>query len=248
MNHRRSLGRSLLRSAIFVGGLVFGLLALSRDAHAEGETPAVAHERRPDYLFPAAGDFSLSLATGIPFLAMSEVGVGLTDRIAVGGLAGIAMSGDGPPTNVGFGLRPRFDVWDNGKNRVEIVVPTLYYPKTNGTWFLTRPSVQVEHRFASGAGLYGGVGLVAVMSEDALLGRTTPGQAFLPYGGTPGKSAGDASNGVWNTVSVGGAIPIGEKTHLFGEGALVLRGYELPGQEWVGGVPFTLTLGITTAL
>ena len=179
---------------------------------------------------------------------MSEVAVGVGDRFAIGGLAGIAMSGDGPPNNVGFGLRPRVDVWHSRNWRVEAVVPILYYPKTSGTWFLTRPAVQVERTWASGWRAYGGVGVVAVMSEDALTGNTKPGESVLPYGGTPGQKAGDASNGIWNTFSIGGALPLGKRTSLFGEGVVVLNGYKLPGQEWVGGVPFVLTFGITTTL
>src|SRR5262249_29381912 len=157
---------------------------------------------------------------------------------AVGALAGIAMSGNGPPTNVGFGLRPRVDVWHSREWRAELVAPTLYYPKTNGTWYLTRPSAQVERTWASGSRSSGRIGLVAVISQDALTGHTKSGESVLPYGGTPGQKAGDASNGIWNTVSIGGALPVGKKTAVFGEGVLVLDGYKPPGQEWVGGVPF----------
>ena len=231
----------MLRRLIALACLLVPSAAFAQDAPS-------APERHSDYLFPKAGDLSLSLATGIPFLAMSEVAVGITNRFSIGGIAGIAMSGDGPPTNVGFGLRPRVDVWHSHRWRVEAVVPVLYYPKTNGTWFLTRPAVQVERTWESGWRAYGGVGVVAVVSEDALTGNTKPGESVLPYGGTPGQKAGDASNGIWNTLSVGGALPLGKKTSVFGEGVLVLNGYKLPGQEWVGGVPFVLTLGITTTL
>lgn len=182
----------------------------------------------------------MSFATGIPFLAMTEVAVGLGDRFAVGALAGIAMSGDGPPNNVGFGVRPRVAILKGESYRLEVVAPTLYYPKSNGTWYLTRPSAQVERTFENGASLYGGVGIVMVL--------TAGGPASLPYGGTPTDKNGQATNGIWNTLSAGGAIPVSKKTHLFGEASLVLDGYKLPGQEWVGGVPFTVTLGITTQL
>jgi hypothetical protein len=130
-----------------------------------------------------------------------------------------------------------------------VVTPTLYYPIAKGTWFLTRPSVQVERSWSSGASAYGGAGVVVVMTEDALRGRTPSGMPLLPYGGTPGKKTGDGgTNGIWNTVSIGGGLAVGSRAHVFGEGALILRGLALPGDEWVGGVPFTLTLGVESSL
>lgn len=210
--------------------------------------PPIAASRAPDALFPGAGKGTLAVGTGIPFLAMTELSVGVHERVAIGALAGIALSGSGAPDNVGFGLRPRVDVWDAGTYRVTVTAPTLYYPKKTSAWFLTRPSAQLERRFEDGSGLFAGLGLVMVVSQDSLTGKTPRGGALLPYGGTPSAKAGDASNGVWNTVNVGGSLALSSKTLLIGDGALVLRGISLPGQEWVGGVPFTVTLGVTTVL
>jgi hypothetical protein len=235
--------RSLLR---VLASLLF--VCASTTAHAEDAPVDQPPRRRPDALFPEPGKLSLSLATGIPFLAMTELAAGVHERFAVGALAGIAMSGDGPPNNVGFGVRPRVDVWDGGAWRVTATAPTLYYPKATSSWFLTRPSAQLERRFDDGSGVFGGLGVVAVISQDALTGKSREGEPVLPYGGTPSKKAGEASNGIWNTVHLGGAIAVSPRTHLIGEGALILRGLSLPGQEWVGGVPFTINLGVATVL
>lgn len=216
-------------------------------ARAEGPAPEGAPPAA-DYLFPKAGRGSASIATGIPFILMSELALGLHDRVAVGALGGIALSGDGPPSNTGFGLRPRVEVLRMGDFRAAIVAPVLYYPKAHSSWFLARPEAIVERRFRSGAAVGLGLGLVAVASRDSLTGAQDPSKPFMPYGGTPGQKSGDATNGVWNTVSVDGAVPLSSRTFVQGQAALVLRGIELPGDEWVGGVPFTLTLGVTTAL
>lgn len=238
---------------IFVAAAVAALhvLFLSNVASAEDApqpAPAPTPSAAPDALFPGAGKGTLAVGTGIPFLAMTELSFGVHERVAIGGLAGIALSGSGAPDNVGFGVRPRVDVWDAGTYRVTVTAPTLYYPKKTSAWFLSRPSAQVERRFADGSGVFAGLGLVMVVSQDSLTGNGRSGGALLPYGGTPSTKAGDASNGVWNTVNVGGSLALSSKTLLIGDGALVLRGISLPGQEWVGGVPFTVTLGVATVL
>jgi hypothetical protein len=242
MAHRRSSSLPLLL------GLVLGQLGAARSARADPDAPALARPpSRNDYLFPGSGAFSLSFATGIPFVAMSEVAAGIGDRFALGALAGIALSGSDGPRNTGFGLRPRVVAVDFGSNRVTAAAPTLYYPIARGAWFLTRPSVFVEHRFASGAYLTGGAGVVVVSTADNLFGRDAGGTS-LPYGGRPGVNSANATNGVWNTVTAGGALPLGEHTSAFVDVTLILRGLSLPGDEWIGAVPFTATLGVVTTL
>jgi hypothetical protein len=186
------------------------------------------------------------VATGIPFIAMSEVAAGVGDRFAIGALAGIALSGSDGPRNTGFGLRPRVVIVTLGSNRLAAVAPTLYYPIGRGSWFLTRPSVLVEHRFASGAYVTGGAGVVVVSTADNLAGGH--GGVALPYGGSPGLNSANATNGFWNTLTAGGALPLGDRTQAFGDVTLIMRGLSLPGAEWIGAVPFTVTLGLVTAL
>lgn len=237
-----SLARAVVALAMAAGTFT------STTARAESAaTSPPARDPAPDPHFPGGGRFSASIATGIPFVLMSELAVSPHDRFTVGAIGGIALSGDGPPNNTGFGIRPRVSLVERGPVRVFAVAPVLYYPKSNSSWFLARPEVAVEGRLPGGARIGGGLGLVAVASRASFTGGAD-GQPFLPYGGTPGQTRGDATNGVWNMVSVHGAVPISTRTVAHAHGALVLRGYALPGDEWVGGVPFTATLGLTTIL
>jgi hypothetical protein len=251
---KRSMAPRHLLLGLFFFAAVLAQIGSPRAALAADAAPTSPPDRsaaepatpKSDYLFPGSGAFSLSLATGIPFIAMSEVAVGAGNRFAVGALAGIALSGSDGPRNTGFGFRPRVVVVQLGDNRVAAVAPTLYYPIARGSWFLTRPSVLVEHRFANGAFLTGGAGVVVVSTADNLSGRS--GGVALPYGGSPGLNAANATNGIWNTLTAGGALPLGPHTQAFADVTLILRGLSLPGDEWIGAVPFTATLGLVTAL
>jgi hypothetical protein len=53
--------------------------------------------------------------------------------------------------------------------------------------------------------------------------------------------------GVWNTVGAGGAVAISERTLVFADAMLVLRGREVP-SAWIGGPPVAFTLGVATVL
>ena len=232
---------------------VFGLSLLTLAAPALAEQPppdvvpasAPAPAKPPDYAFPGHKRVSVSLATGIPFVVMSELAVGLGNRFALGALAGIALSGSDGPRNTGFGLRPRVVLLEFGSTRVTTVAPLLFYPIARGSWLLARPSIYVEHRFPNGAFLGGGMGAVLVSTVDNLSGRKS---VVLPYGGGSTSNAADGSNGIWNTASLVGALALGSQTQVFAEATLVLRGVQLAGDNWIGAVPFTATLGLSTTL
>jgi hypothetical protein len=54
--------------------------------------------------------------------------------------------------------------------------------------------------------------------------------------------------GVWNTVGVAGALPIGRHTSLFGEVTAILAGVRPAGSDWIGGPPIVVALGVETGL
>ena len=51
--------------------------------------------------------------------------------------------------------------------------------------------------------------------------------------------------GVWNTVQGGLATSIGEKWMFQAELGLVMKGAKIATEDWVGGPPVILTLGVT---
>ena len=125
--------------------------------------PAEAPPRRDNPLFPGRGRVETSVATGVPFLAMAEVAIGVTNRFTVGAIGGAT------PNVPGFGVRPRVSVLEIGAWRAVLAAPVLYYPFTDARggapWFLTRPSLVAEHAFENGVRVGGGVGVVAAASS-----------------------------------------------------------------------------------
>lgn len=199
---------------------------------AEAEAPAAARVHDP--AFPGGGHVSTSLATGVPFPALGEVALGIGDRFAIGVIGGAT------PKVPGFGIRPRLALFDTGRVRGIVAAPSLYYPFTDDAggnpWVLTRPSFVVEHRWRSGVRLGGGMGFVAAASTAYFAGdKKAPGYGEQGF-----------ESGLWNTVNVTFSAPVSRTASVFAEGALVMRGIRLAGDEWVGGVPFTVALGVAT--
>lgn len=204
---------------------------------APAEMPAAPAARPPrvhDPVFPGGGHLGTSLTTGVPFPALGEIALGIGDHFAIGVMGGAS------PKVPAFGVRPRVKLFDTGHVRGIVSVPSLYYPFTDDAggdpWVLTRPSFVVEHTWRSGLRVGGGLGFVAAASTTYFNGdRKGPG-----YGDEGFQS------GLWNTVNATFSAPIGTSASFFVEGALVMRGLRLAGDEWVGGVPFTVALGVAT--
>jgi hypothetical protein len=198
------------------------------------DAPSSARPRPHDPTFPGGGHLSTSLATGVPFPALGEVALGIGDRFAIGVIGGAT------PKVPGFGIRPRLALFDTGRVRGIVAAPSLYYPFTNDSggnpWVLTRPSFVVEHQWSSGVRLGGGMGFVAAASTTYF----SDDKKVAGYGEQ------GFDSGVWNTVNVTFSAPVSPTASVFAEGALVMRGIRLAGDEWVGGVPFTVALGVAT--
>lgn len=202
---------------------------------ADRAATAPLPRRHHDALFPGHGRVSTGLATGVPFLAMGELSVGIGDRFALGAIGGAT------PNVPGFGIRPRAVVIEIGSWRSVVAAPVLYYPFTSSrsgsAWFLTRPSVIVEHQFANGVRVGGGAGIVAAASLDRLTGRDRPA----------GYSGG-MDSAIWNTFNANVSVPVSASTSFFADAALVMNGIRVASDDWVGGPPFIVSLGVTTNL
>lgn len=210
--------------------------APSREVERPAEVAPASEVERPrlhDALFPGGGHLGMTVASGLPFVAIGELALGIGDRVAIGAIGGAT------PDVPGFGLRPRVSVFDTGTVRGVLVAPSLYYPTTAGggsPWLLTRPAFVVEHRWASGVRLGGGVGMVAASSIAELAGE--PRRSTY--------AAKEIQAGLWQTLNVTLSVPVASKTSLFAESALIFHGARLAGDEWVGVLPFMVAGGITT--
>lgn len=215
-----------------------------------GATPALAaDDREPagdvpatDALFPGAGRASLAISTGVPFLAMGELGYGVTSHFAVGLLAGVT------PKVSGFGLRPRVELPLSDHLSLLGMASALYYPPSSMSreWLLARPSALLERRFAWG-NLALGSGIVAAATTDALFGAADESHvASSPY---PSSTPRRFDSGVWLTANAIGSVRLARNTHGFVDGAFVFnRSLELATRDWIGGPPLIVFLGVETAL
>src|SRR5437763_15825021 len=80
------------------------VLALcSYSAHAAG-----AH----GYLFPTPGEVTMTTAIGVPYLAVSEISVGITHRFSTGVLLAVA-------DEIGVGIRPRLALFTAGPAQIQ---------------------------------------------------------------------------------------------------------------------------------
>lgn len=214
-------------------------------ARAEGVVTGDA-SRAPSKgdLFPGAGRATVAAGTGLPFLGIAEVGVGVTNGFAIGAVGGIT------PSVVTAGLRPRFRVETGAHTALVLVAPMLWYPKASApgpgnvgdsTWLLARPELYLDGALGDRWHLAGGMGIVAAASTEAL-GQFAAGKHFAmpPYGGTNEPRKGFAG-GIWNTVSTRGSYALDRDSHLFAEASIVMRGV-VPADN-VGGPPIVVTVG-----
>jgi hypothetical protein len=208
-----------------------------------------------DHLFPQKGRSMVTFGTGVPYVAVAEYGYGISERLSVGLLAGIT------PSITGLGIRVRGVLCQRGNNfRLYIKVPVLYYPKTKGLggepWILARPALNAERKLDSGLRLSFGVGLVAAACVNDLFGldhshektshndhdRVHEDLMIVDHFEDKG-FMGD----IWNTLQAGIALPINEKFMFQTEFGLVFKGFQVAGDEWVGGPPIILISGLSIA-
>ncbi len=219
-----------IRAAFFLA-----ISAIARASRADAAGPTQA-----DPLFPGAGRFMVSGATGVPFIASAEMAYAPSRGFAVGALF-VAT-----PIVLGAGLRPRGALLLSIGTRLVLSAPILYYPATTGSpiaggepWFLAQPALRLEKQLGTkaraylGAGAIAAVGVVDVSTKPAY--QRGGVQTSMPWG-------------IWNTFNGGVSLAIGSDTTLFGDIGLVMRGARIAGGEWIGGPPFFVSMGIARTL
>ena len=187
---------------------------------------SVANEVGGDYLFPRTGHFTASLGSGFPFLGVGEeLAYGFTDGFSAGAVAAATPDVGSTAGTTAFGARLRGVLWRRDRWRAVLIAPVLYYPSIAGfgggrdPWVLARPEAMMEHRFGSGVTANVGLGLIAAACAESLvtLGR---------------EHSDEVMGGVWESVRIGGAVPVSRSTSLFGEGSLVMDGLR-PASRWM---------------
>ncbi len=205
--------------------------------------PAPAPGWKADPLFPGKRHGSIGLGSGVPFVAMGEIAYAPSDNFAIGGIVGAT------PFVLGLGVRPRLGIPLNERTRLSLVSTILYYPTGEGLigdgppWFLGQPSVRVERRLGEHGYVHAGVGLVAALGVPS---KNENGEMVVTYGQKRFVSH-ELPWGVWNTVGAGGALSLTDKTLLFADAMLVMKGVTVP-SEWIGGPPVACLLGVARSL
>jgi len=217
----------MVRDATLIA-LVVLCVAMPRHARAAG-----------DPWLPGSGKFSASIATGVPFLVMSEVAVGVTDHAALGVLGGTT------PIVSGFGLRPRVAVPLTASLRILGSAPIIYYPPhaDGPAWWLARPSIDLAWQATSALSLAGGAGVVGIATEPALFGDDDQ-TATSAYG----RELQNRRSALWWTLNVLISADLSAKTWIFADLTAVFDRERLAGRDWIGGPPFIGFLGLGTRL
>jgi hypothetical protein len=210
---------------------------------AEETTPTVPAVPRDD-LFPRPGHLSVAAASGLPFLGIAEVGVGVSNGFAIGAVGGIT------PGMWTLGLRPRGRVRLNERSALVLVAPMLFYPPATGAdevlfhgtaWVLTRPELTFDRAVGERWHVAGGMGIIAAAGtkpiHELLAGRSF---AMPAYDGNPQATRGFAG-GIWNTIAARSSFALGDSTHLFAEASLVMSGV-VPATH-LPGPPILVALG-----
>ncbi len=182
-----------------------------------------------DYLFPTRGNLMLTVATGVPYVGITEIGYGISDRFTVSAILGRT------PTQMGYGFRIRGVIYDGSETiRVVAKMPSFYYPAPgkpgDEPWALVWPSVHIERQFRSGSRVSVGLGIVGAGCVSAMLGKHVDQDGFM--------------GGTWNTVSAGLAVPVSGVLSVRVDVSAVMDGLQLAGSDWIGGPPVILNVGV----
>ena len=182
-----------------------------------------------DHVLNDQGASRLTVATGIPYLAIGEYAYGVSDRVTVGFLAGVT------PSVEGYGVRVRTVLHQSDPGfRIYFCTPVFFYPNASigghGAWWLARPNINFEWMTPQGFRYKVGGSLIGVVSQRELTGNAREAPQL------------------WNAVHGGISFPVGAALTLQLEASLVLRGLKVAGPDWVGGPPVILVLGTSWAL
>jgi hypothetical protein len=191
-----------------------------------------------DHLFCRAGNSMVTIATGIPYVGIAEYAYGISDKVTIGALYGQT------PLVEGYGFRIRAIIAEpSERTRVYFRAPAFYYPKTHDLggepWFLTWPVVNVEYTRDCGRRMWAGIGAVGAVCAHSLA-RT------LGLEHSTEEMGEGFHGGIWNTIQVGGTQPFSDKLVAQVELGVVMNGFKVAKpDEWVGGPPVVLTMGLT---
>jgi|GEM_PF-2010287 len=180
--------------------------------------------RNFDHVINNRRDSRITLATGIPFIAIGEFAYGITDRTTIGVMAGLT------PAVEGYGIRVRHVIYQPIENyRIYFCTPVIYYPTLSGgdPWWLTRPNINFEWLTKSNFRYKAGGSIIAATSNNHLFGDG---------------SKATMSPDFWTSIHGGISVPLKGNISFQAEVSYVSKGIQ-PVKEFVGAPPVILVLG-----
>jgi len=183
-----------------------------------------------DHVLNARGQGRVTVATGVPYVGITEYAHGLSDRVTVGVLGGFT------PRVPGYGIRARAVLYQPHDGfRVYFCTPVILYPKSGGRdpWWLVRPNINLEWITTPGLRYKFGGSVIATTSHYALFGSASRA-TFAP--------------GFWQAIHGGVSFPIRPGVTFQVESSLVLDGPRVAGSDWVGGPPVIVVIGTAWTL
>ena len=163
-------------------------------------------------LFPEPGNVTVVTAIGVPYLALTEISVGIADRFSAGVIFAVA-------DEIGVGFRPRAGLLEVGALQLQLAVPIVYYPpmskRSGQDWVYANPQLRFDLLLPRGARVYAGAGLVLAACTDSI-GAVLRGEKPEANERMVG--------GVWTTAHVGGSLRMTPTLDLTLDGGTVLNG------------------------
>lgn len=192
------------------------------------------HEMSP---LNVSGSPVLTVATGVPYVSVTELSWGITDRISLGVMAAYA------PPAAAFGARLHAGLYQEDNLSVFFRMPAIYYPPhpelfCGNPWVLAWPSLHAEWQLDSGVRLNVGTGILGASCVHELLGHSSADE----------NEGGVLMQGIWNTVSAGVIVPLSERVSFHVEVSPVLKGTRPAGSDWVAQFPVIVVLALSTSL
>ncbi len=192
-----------------------------------------------DTLIIPQGTTVVSMMSGIPFLGVAEVAVGITDGFTVGAFFGIS------PIEVACGVRIRGLLYSAADKsfRVTARIPILLYPDSPGhsqPWWLAWPVVSSEFKLSNSVAIAAEAGVIAsitsVRLENVIMGSHNRYERKVDHMGS--------KEGVYTTFGSTASLALSNGVALQGSFHVVMDGTNLAPSDWVGQVPYVCSIGV----
>ena len=209
----------------------------------------------PDHVLASAGEHRVGLSTGIPFVAMAEYSVGVTEGFSVGAMFGTT------PFVKAYGVRLRGLLFENDQRTFRVMMrgPVLFYPSKGASmpWWLAFPQAMAEWKLPTDVRLSvqaGALGTICAVHLQNTLFGANPAAVEDTHDGHDHSheleptTTTSVPTKVWGAIGFGSAVPVADRLTITTDVNVVMDGLDFAGDDWVGGPPVVMSFGVVFAL